>query len=175
MNMKKTVKIFLILIIIVLLQLQPIQSNIIYASNSSSSIQINNFDNMLLNNSKLSKNEELVEIGFWSDLFSEGESFLSKGETTNSVTVEGENVEIYGINEDALETTSDSIFNALFGIAVVLAVIIGGVLGIKFMLASAEEKADIKSAMIPYIIGCVVVFGAFTIWKIAVNILQKIV
>lgn len=174
MNMKKTVKMFLILILIIiaLLQLQP---NIIYASNSSSSIQINNSDNISLSDSKLDKNEGLTKIGFWSDLFSEGKSFLSKGETTNSVIVEGNNVSIYGINGNTLNTTSDTIFNALFGIAVVLAVIIGGVLGIKFMLASAEEKADIKSAMIPYIIGCVVVFGAFTIWKIAVNILQKIV
>ena len=38
------------------------------------------------------------------------------------------------------------------------------------MLGSVEEKADIKAAMVPFIIGCVVVFGAFGIWKIVVTI-----
>ena len=37
-----------------------------------------------------------------------------------------------------------------------------------------EEKAEIKTMLIPYIIGCVVVFGAFTIWKIVVDILQSV-
>ena len=40
-------------------------------------------------------------------------------------------------------------------------------------MGSIEEKAEIKTMLIPYIIGCVVVFGAFTIWKIVVDILQS--
>ena len=38
------------------------------------------------------------------------------------------------------------------------------------MIGSAEEKAQIKDALIPFIIGCIIVFGAFGIWKIFVNI-----
>ena len=52
--------------------------------------------------------------------------------------------------------------------------IIGTVLGIKFMVASAEDKAEVKKALVPYIIGCAVIFGAFTIWNIAVNIGQDV-
>ena len=38
------------------------------------------------------------------------------------------------------------------------------------MLGSIEEKAQVKEALIPFIIGCIVVFGAFGIWKIVTQI-----
>ena len=52
---------------------------------------------------------------------------------------------------------------------------VGTIIGIQFMMASAEEKAKVKEALIPYVVGCAVIFGAFTIWSIAVNIGQDIV
>lgn len=51
--------------------------------------------------------------------------------------------------------------------------IVGTVIGIQFMVASAEDKAKVKEALIPYIIGCAVIFGSFTIWSIAVRLLQS--
>ena len=36
-------------------------------------------------------------------------------------------------------------------------------LGIKYMTASANEKADVKKSIIPYIIGCVVLLAAVNI------------
>ena len=42
------------------------------------------------------------------------------------------------------------------------------------MISSAEEKAEVKKMLIPYIVGCIVVFGGFGIWKLVVNILQGI-
>ena len=53
-----------------------------------------------------------------------------------------------------------------------MAVIIGMVIGIQFMTASVEEKAKIKESLVPYVVGCVVVFGAFGIWKLAVTVLS---
>ena len=44
------------------------------------------------------------------------------------------------------------------------------VLGIKFMAASAEDKAKIKESMIPYVVGCIVIYGAFFIWKLAIMV-----
>jgi len=37
------------------------------------------------------------------------------------------------------------------------------VLGIKYMMGSAEEKAEYKKTMIPYIIGAILLFAATTI------------
>ena len=45
-------------------------------------------------------------------------------------------------------------------VGVGVAVIILLVLGIKYMMGSAEEKAEYKKSMIPYVIGAIVIFGA---------------
>lgn len=76
------------------------------------------------------------------------------------------------IDEGQLKTTSNFIFNLLLGFAMIVAVAIGVAIGIKFMMASVEEKAQIKEALLPYVVGCVVVFGAFGIWKVAIGILS---
>ena len=65
-------------------------------------------------------------------------------------------------------------YNILLGIGVFLAVAVGMYLAIKFMLASAEDKAKVKESLVPYIAGCVVIFGAFTIWKLAIVLLSGI-
>ena len=48
-------------------------------------------------------------------------------------------------------------------VGVGVAVIILLVLGIKYMMGSAEEKADYKKSMIPYLVGAVLIFAASTI------------
>ena len=55
-------------------------------------------------------------------------------------------------------------------VAICVAVIIGAIIGVQFITGSIEGKAKIKEALVPYIIGCIVVFGAFFIWKTLVNI-----
>ncbi len=101
----------------------------------------------------------------------------SKGDTVDD-TMEGANSFLEAgkgrkINEEKLKDTSNFLFNLLLAVAIVLAVIIGMVIGIQFMVASVEEKAKIKEALLPYFVGCVVVFGAFGIWKLAVTILSR--
>lgn len=41
------------------------------------------------------------------------------------------------------------------------------IIGIKYVVASADEKAEYKERMIPYFIGAVLLFGASNIVKIA--------
>ena len=45
-------------------------------------------------------------------------------------------------------------------VAMIAAIIVLMVLGIKYMMGSAEEKASYKKTMMPYVIGAVLVFGA---------------
>lgn len=56
--------------------------------------------------------------------------------------------------------------------ASVLAVIILIVLGIKYMMGSAEEKAEYKKTLLPYFIGAFFVFGASFIATIIFNMAQ---
>lgn len=93
------------------------------------------------------------------DIFSSGADFLKDGNSIDKT-----------LNTTELKTTSDNIYNTLFGIAVMIAIIVAMVLGIQFMAASADEKAKVKEAILPFVVGCIVVFGSFTIWKISVNI-----
>ena len=54
----------------------------------------------------------------------------------------------------------------------IIAVVVGMILGIKYMMATSEDKAEIKQTLPAYIVACVVVFGAFAIWRLVVYIIQ---
>ena len=53
--------------------------------------------------------------------------------------------------------------------ASILAVIVLIVLGVKFMMGSAEERAEYKKTLLPYFIGALFVFGAATICAVIFN------
>lgn len=165
----KRLKIILILLIVISLQLIPYFTNNVQASNSLNQYDYDKIAIVTENNEDIKKGST-IKISLWSDAFDQADSFLETGKS------EAEDEDsLAGVEEDGMETAANRIYNLLFGIGVVLTVIVGGVLGIKFMIASAEEKAEVKKAMIPYVIGCAVIYGAFAIWKIAVNILQSII
>ena len=99
------------------------------------------------------------EIG---NIFKGADEFLTKGEPVGSK-----------INEGQLIETSNFMYKLLLAIGILVMFIVGTIIGIKFMISSAEDKAKVKEALVPYIVGCVVIFGAFSIWSIAVNIGQE--
>ena len=57
---------------------------------------------------------------------------------------------------------------------IIVAVLVGAILGIQFMTAGIDKKVEVKQALFPYIVSCVVMFGAFGIWKLMVMILNGI-
>ena len=94
-----------------------------------------------------------------SDVISGGDSFIDAGKDGSAK-----------IDKGSLQNASSSIYNILLICGMIVAVLIGAILGIKFMIGSVEEKAEIKAALVPFVIGCIVVFGAFGIWKIVVTV-----
>lgn len=60
----------------------------------------------------------------------------------------------------------------LLGIGIFVAVAVGIVLGIKFMFSAPEARAEVSKLMVPYIVGTVIVVGALTIWKVAIELLS---
>lgn len=97
------------------------------------------------------------------EILKEAKSFITKGLSQGS-KIDGNN----------LKAGSDTLFNILLVVGIFLTVAVGVYLGIKFMLASAEDKAKVKESLIPYIAGCVVIYGAFVIWKLAILLLGNI-
>ena len=57
----------------------------------------------------------------------------------------------------------NQIITILTTIGVIASVIVLIVLGIKYMMGSAEEKAEYKKTMMPYVIGAALVFAASAI------------
>lgn len=92
-----------------------------------------------------------------------GSSFIKDGEGQTSP-----------ITKDKTQELTNDLYNILFFVGLVLAMIIGIILGIQFMTGSVEQKAKVKDALVPYIVGCVIVFGAFGIWKLVVTILRGV-
>lgn len=59
-------------------------------------------------------------------------------------------------------------------IGIVVAVVVLLVLGIKYMMGSAQEKAEYKKTMIPYLIGALLIFGATTIVNVVYSVFSGI-
>lgn len=64
------------------------------------------------------------------------------------------------IKTTEIENFSASIINVVSIVGSAAAIITLIILGIKYMMGSAEEKAEYKKTLLPYIIGAAMVFGA---------------
>ena len=65
-----------------------------------------------------------------------------------------------------VEETAGKVVAVITNIGIVLSIIIPAVLGVKYMIGSAEEKAEYKKDMVPYLVGAVLLFGICTFVKI---------
>lgn len=163
--MNKRKKIFIIFIIII--EIFIVNSNYSYADRAYKMEQ----DEKATSNPSSQEKTESQQSSL-GDVFSQADNFITKGKI--EAQKKEENTDQTAIDENKLKDVFSNIFNMGIGIGMALTVVIGGILGIKFMIASAEDKAKIKEMMIPYVIGCIVIFGAFAIWKFIVNILNNI-
>lgn len=59
-----------------------------------------------------------------------------------------------------IQSAGNSIISILQTVGVVLSVVVLMIIGIKYMMGSAEEKADYKKSMIPYLVGAILIFAA---------------
>lgn len=97
---------------------------------------------------------------------------------TMSATVFATSIGEVTINPTTPGGTYSSVGNKVIGIiqavGIIISVIMLMVLGIKYMMGSAEEKAEYKKTFIPYIIGAVLLFAASalakSIYELAKNI-----
>jgi len=71
--------------------------------------------------------------------------------------------------DTGIQNLAGKIIGVISTVGIVLSVIILSILGIKYMMGSAEEKAEYKKSLMPYIIGSVLVFGASSIATIVYN------
>lgn len=101
-----------------------------------------------------------VHASMIEDIWKQGSDFLKMGKESDTKTFNGKN----------MKEATDNLYSLFLWGGLAIAVIVGVFLGIKFMTESVEGKAKIKEALIPFVLGCVVIFGAFSIWKVAMNL-----
>lgn len=73
---------------------------------------------------------------------------------------------------ESVKSLGGSVMGVLQTAGVVIAVVILIVLGIKYMMGSASEKAEYKKTMIPYLIGAIFIFAAPTIANIVYQLAE---
>lgn len=101
--------------------------------------------------------------GSLDDVMNNGNSFLNAGSESSTM-----------IDQNDLKSLSNFISGVLLTIAIGVTVITGAIMGLNFITQSIEEKAKVKESMVPWGIGIIVSFGAFTIWEVAVNLFQSL-
>ena len=74
-----------------------------------------------------------------------------------------------GASVDSINNVGNQIIQIVSTIGSIATVIVLVVLGLKYMMGSAEEKAEYKKTLLPYIIGAAFVFAASTIATIVFN------
>ena len=100
--------------------------------------------------------------GVIGNIFNSAQNFIQEGEQQTL------------IDNASQKEIVDTIYTVLFYIGVAVTVIWGGVLGIKFMMASAEDKAKLKESLMPYVIGCIIIYGTFGISRLCIQIVSGI-
>lgn len=132
--------------------------SVIFTTNISFATQIVEDSNR---QGRIVKNSLMVSDGIIDSTIKGADDFISKAETDKV------------IDDGKLQTNIKDIYNIVLAIGTVIAVIWGLIIGINFMLGSVEEKAQVKESLISYIIGCVIIFGAFGLWKIVMVVLER--
>ena len=82
------------------------------------------------------------------------------------------NTVLNGLNGNGNVQTNDltkvgnNIVTIIQVVGIVIAVIVLVVIGIKYMMGSASEKAEYKKTMIPYIVGAVLIFAGTSLVRV---------
>ena len=82
------------------------------------------------------------------------------------------NTVLIGLNGNGNVQTNDltkvgnNIVTIIQVVGIVMAVIVLLVIGIKYMMGSASEKAEYKKTMIPYIVGAVLIFAGTSLVRV---------
>ncbi len=99
---------------------------------------------------------------------------ISMASSSDSAEVVGELFNGGSADTSGIKGFGANVVDIITTIAIIVAVVVLLVLGIKYMMGSAAEKAEYKKTMIPYLIGAVLVFGAAAIAKAVITMSQTI-
>ena len=109
-----------------------------------------------------SSSESSSQMDSYSSINEKAKEFINRGS-------EKETISQQKVEQDLLPLA-----RILMGIAVLVLLVVGAILGVKYMISGADERANIKEKLIWYIVSAVLIFGAVAIFNIVINILNKV-
>ena len=101
-----------------------------------------------------------IVLGFASNVFAT--EIINRLDGANSTVQTGE-----------IEKMGNAIIKVISTVGAVIAVIVLMIIGVKYMMGSASEKAEYKKTMIPYLVGAVLIFTASTVARIVVGFAEN--
>lgn len=106
-----------------------------------------------MKNTKL--NKVLISVLCFAIVVALSASVFAAGDLFNKLDGNASNVDTNGI-----VTIGNSVITVLRVVGIVASIIILMILGIKYMVGSAEEKSEYKKSFMPYIVGALILFAA---------------
>lgn len=97
---------------------------------------------------------------FDADIWSQGKNFMERGSST--------------IDFQSVWTDLKPIAQIVMGIGLVVLVCVGSVLGVKYMMAGADDKAKVKQKLIWFCIAAALIVGATAVFNIVVEVASKL-
>ena len=96
-----------------------------------------------------------------------GSSILSKGKAFISKGGDGK------ISQSNAERDLKPIGNILFGIAILVLIVVGLIMGVKYAMQGADERANMKQKLVWYVVAAVLVFSAAGIYNVIYDVVTN--
>lgn len=78
------------------------------------------------------------------------------------------------VNSTELTSVGNNIVTIIQVVGIVIAVIVLLIIGIKYMMGSASEKAEYKKTMIPYLVGGVLIFAGTSLVRVIYSLSSSV-
>ena len=99
---------------------------------------------------------------------------LALSNITMAAKVSIDNIKDNDTNVEAsgIKNIGSIILSGITGVGIGVSVVMVAILGVKYMMGSAEERAEYKKSMLPYLIGAILLFGASAIANMVVSLVK---
>ena len=96
------------------------------------------------------------------ELYSQANDFINKGQSSSKIDV------------NTIAEIMKPLASILLGIGTVVLVVVTAVMGVKYIAATPDTRAKLKTQLIGIAVSAIVLFGAYGIWSLAYTIMTDL-
>lgn len=96
------------------------------------------------------------------DIWGQGQNFIAKGKSGNTISF------------NSVWNDLKPVAQIVMGIGLVVLVCVGSVLGVKYMIAGADDKAKVKQKLVWFCVAAALIVGATGIFNIVVEVASQL-